>query len=207
MTSAPLRPRTPDYTPEQRKPLEPQRLGTRPSVAPEPRLTRPHETQPVVDRRVAPTSSTPATTPAGANGGSGWLRDLLNRASEEEGRRYERGNATATDMLAPLSAEIAQAIDPVAASELWMRYRRGERNIFSQALYTPRGRRTFDDVQIKYNREPEFRSSVDRYIVDFENLLRDVSRTDRDGTASESYLLSETGKVYTLLAHAAGQFG
>jgi hypothetical protein len=48
---------------------------------------------------------------------------------------------------------------------------------------------------------------VDRYIADFEKLLADVARTDRDKTVTQSYLTSDTGKVYTMLAHAAGRFG
>jgi hypothetical protein len=47
---------------------------------------------------------------------------------------------------------------------------------------------------------------VDRYITDFEKLLADVARTDRDRTVTQSYLTSDTGKVYTMLAHAAGRF-
>ncbi len=31
-------------------------------------------------------------------------------------------------------------------------------------------------------------------------------RTDRDRTVTQSYLTSDTGKVYTMLAHAAGRF-
>ena len=31
------------------------------------------------------------------------------------------------------------------------------------------------------------------------------SKNDRDGSGLRSYLVSDTGKVYTLLAHAAGR--
>ncbi len=46
---------------------------------------------------------------------------------------------------------------------------------------------------------------MDRYIADFENLLSDVARNDPDKTITQSYLTSDTGKVYTMLAHAAGR--
>ncbi len=39
-----------------------------------------------------------------------------------------------------------------------------------------------------------------------QRLLADVSRNDRDQTLTGSYLISDTGKVYTLLAHASGRF-
>ncbi len=50
-------------------------------------------------------------------------------------------------------------------------------------------------------------ATVDRYLAEFERLLEDVSRDERGGQAMvRTYLTSETGKVYTLLAHASGRF-
>ena len=48
---------------------------------------------------------------------------------------------------------------------------------------------------------------MDRYIGEFERLLEEVSRGDRGQAVARTYLTSETGKVYTMLAHAAGRFG
>ena len=62
-----------------------------------------------------------------------------------------------------------------------------------------------EDIKARYGRDPAFRSSVDRYVRDFERLLSDVSRNDRDGVMSQTYLTSDTGKVYTMLAHASGR--
>ena len=43
-------------------------------------------------------------------------------------------------------------------------------------------------------------------ISEFERLLDEVSRDDRGQIVARTYLTSETGKVYTMLAHAAGRF-
>ena len=43
-------------------------------------------------------------------------------------------------------------------------------------------------------------------IQEFERLLSEVARDDRDGSLAKSYLVSDTGKVYTMLAHAAQRF-
>jgi hypothetical protein len=67
------------------------------------------------------------------------------------------------------------------------------------------GQKTFDEIRRKYERDSEFRNAVDTYIADFERLLEQVSRTDRDNLMSQMYLTSDTGKVYTMLAHAAGR--
>jgi ABC-type transporter Mla subunit MlaD len=93
-----------------------------------------------------------------------------------------------------------------AAADLWDRYKRGERNVFTRRLYTLQGQKAFDEIRAKYRTDREFKQTVDRYIAEFERLLEDVSRDDRGQVVARTYLTSETGKVYTMLAHAAGRF-
>ena len=95
-------------------------------------------------------------------------------------------------------------IDHDAAADLWDRYKRGERNVFTRRLYTLQGQQAFDDIRKKYRADREFKQTVDRYIAEFERLLDEVSRDDRGQVVARTYLTSETGKVYTMLAHAAG---
>jgi hypothetical protein len=171
-----------------------------------------------------------ATSPAPAAPGRGWLSDLLNRASRDENdslrelsrepareaprdmmRESLRGNEErpprhTIESLDSLSVDIARMIDHDAAADLWDRYKRGERNVFTRRLYTLQGQQAFDDIRRKYRADREFKQTVDRYILEFERLLEEVSRDDRGQVVARTYLTSETGKVYTMLAHAAGRF-
>ena len=106
-----------------------------------------------------------------------------------------------------LSVEIVRAIDHDASVELWDKYRRGEKNAFTRRLYTMKGQETFDEIRRKYHREQEFRHAVDRYIGDFESMMNDLRKREPDGQRVREYLTSDTGKVYTMLAHASGRFG
>ena len=42
--------------------------------------------------------------------------------------------------------------------------------------------------------------------MEFERLLNEVSEDERGQATARNYLTSDTGKVYTMLAHAAGRF-
>jgi hypothetical protein len=97
-------------------------------------------------------------------------------------------------------------IDHDAAVELWDRYKRGERNVFTRRLYTLEGQQTFDEIRRKYRRDEEFKDTVDRYVEEFERLLDDASQGGRDQAIANDYLTSETGKVYTMLVHASSRF-
>jgi hypothetical protein len=173
-----------------------------------------------------------AAGPNGAGPGrGGWLSELLTRASRDEDAapprtedrqafaqprqderpargedRNDRNVRHTIESLDSLSVDIARMIDHDAAAELWDRYNRGERNVFTRRLYTMQGQKAFEEVRRRYKSDREFRQTVDRYIGEFERLLNEVARDDRGQVVARTYLTSETGKVYTMLAHAAGRF-
>ncbi|WP_236044296.1 hypothetical protein, partial [Methylobacterium ajmalii] len=170
----------------------------------------------------------------GRNGSGGWLSDLLSRASLDDDedvpplarsgdKAGEKGKGSAIGSAATakaggsaddagaaaidsISSNIARMIEHPAAVDLWERYRRGETNLFTRRLYTAEGQRTFDEIHRRYRAEPDFRRTVDHYVREFERLLGEVSRTDQDPRRANAYLTSESGKVYTMLAHASGRF-
>ena len=187
-----------------------------PRQAPPPRADITGGNAPLPPRRADSPSLSPGQglgQAAQGNNRNGWLSELLHRASAPNGApdlRQGGGDRPARhslESLDSLSVDIARMIDHDAAAELWDRYKRGERNVFTRRLYTMQGQKTFDELRNKYRSDREFKQTVDRYIGEFERLLEEVARNDRDQVMARTYLTSETGKVYTMLAHAAGRFG
>lgn len=144
---------------------------------------------------------------------AGWVSDLLRRASEEETTKPainvadNRSPNQVVDSLNSLSVDIANAIDHATSIELWDRYQRGETNVFTRRLYTLKGQKTFDEIRNKFARDPDFKMAVNRYIADFEQLLGRETQNGLNQALTQSYLTSDTGKVYTMLAHASGRLG
>jgi hypothetical protein len=154
----------------------------------------------------------PPQRPAGAAKPGRWLSDLLTRASWRDNDTASRETTgrepppAAVESLNSIAVDITRMIDHEAAAELWDRYKRGERNIFTRKLFTMQSQRTFEDIRRRYRSDPKFMQTVDQYIGEFERLLDDVSRDDREQMVARTYLTSETGKVYTMLAKATGRF-
>jgi hypothetical protein len=156
------------------------------------------------------------------SGRTGWLSDILTRASREEAAEQQqpsraepprapapeapRSERNPIESLDSLAVDIARMIDHEEAADLWDRYKHGERNVFTRKLYTMQGQQAFEEIRRKYRGDRDFMRTVDRYIAEFERLLEEVSRDDRGQVVARTYLTSETGKVYTMLAHAAGRF-
>ena len=120
-------------------------------------------------------------------------------------KRPEPAAPKAIESLDSISLDIARMIDHDSAIDAWDRYRSGEKHAFSRRLYTQQGQKTFEDVRQRLRSDAAFRDTVERYIQEFERLLTEIARDDREGTLTRTYLTSETGKVYTMLAHAIGR--
>jgi len=181
--------------------------------------TKPLETK----RTPAAEIKTSTASSAAAKNADGWaLPDLLaaigKPAKDGDLASFAASNSVTTgagkegrpalhiiENLNSLSVDLARALDHEAPIDLWHRYKKGERNVFTRRLYTLRGQRIFDEIEEKYRGDNEFKSDVDRYILDFEKLLNSVAKSDRENMLAETYLTSETGKVYLMLAHASGR--
>ncbi len=153
-----------------------------------------------------PVTTPAALAPASAadRGQPGWLSNLLAAASRDE---PEEVTSKGAETLEALSREIASLIDNEAAVEMWDRWRRGDAGAVSRRLYTEAGQQAFDEIRRRFRADSEFRDTATRYIQEFERLLAKISHGDRDGSQWRAYLLSNTGKVYTILAHASGRLG
>jgi hypothetical protein len=181
---------------------------------------------------VAPASASSMVPPAGGypvsgaafpaapgSGREGWkLGDLLARASEDDeagGPAHARpGHATSAGSPAGAgqaattgidTQAIASALDATTASAIWSRFRAGQRGIMVRSIYTNDGKLAFDEVQRRIKVDGQFRQTLDRYIADFEALLREADQHDPSGRQAQSYVVMDTGRVYLFLAHATGR--
>ncbi len=148
----------------------------------------------------------------GQPGGQWSVGDLLSRASESDQGYAAGGQGFGSRAAPPMQTggqlrldEIARAIDHRTAGEVWQRFRAGERGVLGRHIYSLDGQTTFDEISRRYDREGDFRMTVDRYIGDFERLLGEAEQSDPDGRMLQNYLTSESGRVYLLLAHASGR--
>ncbi len=201
-----------EKSPPQRSPEAPARAQALPvQPAPEP-APRARSAPPPPPPRM------PAAPAPKAAGGQGWLSDVLARASQDDegepatappppaDRGARRPAAVSGGGLGNLSVEIARMVDNTALAETWRRFQRGERDgLFTRQLYTSAGRQAFEEMRRRYRSEPDFRATIDTYVRNFEELLVETGRNDRDGEQSLDLLTGEAGKVYTMLAHASGR--
>ena len=115
---------------------------------------------------------------------------------------FARRIALLTESLNSASIDVAKILSNEVTDTAWAAYLKGDRGVF-----TRRAVRLLDNGEARiiashYDEEPEFRDHVNRYIHDFESMMR-VLLSTRDGNAIGVTLLSsDVGKLYVALAQA-----
>lgn len=162
------------------------------------------------------TAGMPQTRATLAEGAAreGWsLGDLLARASRDEELAQSRAARPLPPEGAPPAAQpykldidvIARALDGPTTAALWSRLNAGHRGVLSRGLYSSQGRAAFDEIASRLTTDRELASTVMRYLEDFESIRRDLDARDPTGRLTAGHLNSDSGRVYLLLAHAAGR--
>ncbi len=190
----------------------------------------PAAARPANPAQARPANPAPARTPPARNeqgqARGGWISELLARASRDDDDMLMPASPTPTpaaqaldsDMeprvnpalltlpsLGTLSKEIAGMVKEKLADEMWLAHTRGQRGVFTSELYTDVGRERYEDFRRRYQRDPEFRETVDAYLEKFDELLDEIVPGDRTSSVYRSVMTSEEGRVFTMLAHASGR--
>lgn len=125
---------------------------------------------------------------------------IREKAEEQVDNDFARRAALITESLNSSAIDIAKAMSTDVSETAWASYLRGDRGIFTRRAVTLLENAEAKAVQAHYEAESEFREHVNRYIHDFESMLRQLLST-RDGNALGVTLLSsDMGKLYVALA-------
>jgi hypothetical protein len=125
-------------------------------------------------------------------------RDREAKDSDNFSRRValliESLNSTAIDVTKILSNEVTDSA--------WAAYLKGDRGVFTRRAVRLLDNNDAREIARHYEDEPDFREQVNRYIHDFEAMLRRIL-ADRDGSPlGVTILSSDMGKLYVALAQA-----
>ncbi|GAB5347487.1 coiled-coil domain-containing protein [Alteriqipengyuania sp. 357] len=124
------------------------------------------------------------------------------RAEEQVDNDFARRVALITESLNSNAIDIAKSLSSEVSDIAWASYLRGDRGVFTRRAVRLLDNRQAREIAELYDEDDDFRAHVNRYIHDFEAMLRTLLST-RDGNALAVTLLgSEVGKLYVAMAQA-----
>ncbi|MGE4323996.1 MAG: hypothetical protein AB7E60_13340 [Sphingobium sp.] len=130
------------------------------------------------------------------------------RAVENRDRdNFARRSALLIDSLNSAAIDVTKLLSNDVADASWAAYLKGDRGVFARRAVKLLDAGEVHSVAQLYDDNPEFRDHVNRYIHDFESMLR-VILSARDGNAlGVAILSSDMGKLYVALAQAIERLG
>ncbi|KLE36071.1 hypothetical protein AAW00_03230 [Aurantiacibacter luteus] len=124
------------------------------------------------------------------------------RAEERVDSEFTRRMALITEALNSSAIDIAKAFENEVSDTQWTNYLRGDRGIFTRRAVRLLDKQESRAVAEVYDADGEFRETVNRYIHDFEAMLREVLSTRDGNSIAVTLLSSEVGKLYVALAQS-----
>ncbi len=130
------------------------------------------------------------------------IADAKQEAEQADTGNFARRVALLIESLNSSAIDVTKILSNEVTDTAWAAYLRGDRGIFARRAVKLIDSGEAKDIARAYGEDPDFREQVNRYIHDYEGLLRNVMST-RDGTPlSVALLSSDTGKLYVALAQA-----
>jgi len=130
------------------------------------------------------------------------VADARQAVSEADTENLSRHVALLTESLKSTAIDINKILSNEVTDTAWDAYLKGDRGVFTRRAVRLLDASEAREILAYYENDADFRDYVNRYIHDFEAMLRTMLDT-RDGQAvSVTLLSSDMGKLYVALAQA-----
>jgi hypothetical protein len=130
------------------------------------------------------------------------VADAREQAEERTDNDFARRLALLTESLNSAAIDVDKILSAEVSDTAWSAYLRGDRGVFTRRAVRLIDNGEARDIAQAYETDAEFYDLVNRYIHDFEAMLRTVLSTRDGGVMGVTLLSSETGKLYVALAQA-----
>lgn len=136
--------------------------------------------------------------------------DAQRRGIEDSDRKMRKqaamaASASVVDGLNALSVDLSRTLEDELPEEVWRRYLGGEKGIFARRLGSQKERSGQERIANKYRQDGEFRTYVDRYLRQFDELIRRAADADDEDVLIAALRSSDVGKLHRVLTVALGR--
>ncbi len=119
---------------------------------------------------------------------------------DDEG--FARRMALLTESLNSAAIDVAKILSNEVTDTAWAAYLKGDRGVFTRRAVKLLDSNESKIIASNYEEDREFREHVNRYIHDFEAMMRVLLSTRDGNTIGVTILSSDVGKLYVALAQA-----
>ena len=121
---------------------------------------------------------------------------------EKDSEAFARRVALLIDSMHSAAIDVGKILSDEIDDKAWADYLKGDRAVFTRRAVRLLGGGEARPIRQHYDSDVEFRRSADRYVHDFEAMLRRVLAEREGGAMAVTLMSSDTGKLYAALAQA-----
>ena len=127
---------------------------------------------------------------------------LETRAAADDEASFARQMGLLIEALNSAAIDVAKIFSNEPTDTAWAAYLKGDRGVFTRRAVHLLETSDARTIAARYGDDPEFREQVNRYVHDFEAMLRRVLAVREGGPMGVTLLSSDAGKLYVALAQA-----
>jgi predicted nucleic acid-binding Zn-ribbon protein len=121
---------------------------------------------------------------------------------EKDSEAFARRVSLLIDSMHSASIDVGKILSDEIDDKAWGSYLKGNRGVFTRRAVRLMDASETRSIKSHYESEPEFQASVNRYVHDFEAMLRRVLAERDGGMIAVTLMSSDMGKLYAALAQA-----
>ncbi|MDP9164419.1 MAG: hypothetical protein M3N06_10045, partial [Pseudomonadota bacterium] len=121
---------------------------------------------------------------------------------QHDSDEFAKKVALLIDSMHSASIDVGKILSDEVDDKNWAAYLKGNRGVFTRRAARLLGGGETRAIAAHYEADPEFAASVNRYVADFEAMLRRVMAERDGGIMAVTMMSSDVGKLYAGLAQA-----
>jgi hypothetical protein len=130
------------------------------------------------------------------------MEQVTKEQRENDSEAFARRVSLLIDSMHSAAIDVGKILSDEMDDKAWGAYLKGNRGVFTRrAVRLIDGSET-KAIRVHYDSDIEFQRSVNRYVHDFESMLRRVLAERDGGVMAVTLMSSDMGKLYAALAQA-----
>jgi chromosome segregation ATPase len=130
------------------------------------------------------------------------IEETSKEQREKDSEAFARRVALLIDSMNSAAIDVGKILADEIDDKAWDSYLKGNRGVFTRRAVRLLGNSENRQIRTQYDLDVEFQRSVNRYVHDFEAMLRRVLAERDGGMIAVTLMASDMGKLYAALAPA-----
>ena len=128
------------------------------------------------------------------------MEHVSSQQREKDSEAFARRVAMLIDSMHSASIDVGKILSDEVDDKAWDSYLKGNRGVFTRRAVRLLEGSEIRSIRSHYETDPEFQQSVNRYVHDFEAMMRRVVADKDGGIIAVTLMSSDTGKLYAALS-------